>query len=260
MSLSLEPTHNSIPLANCYEDGKHNIISYIDRDDLPEDAKLLGRIRLNDKSDSFFPLIKEKNDESGQNIYISGPTGCGKSTFIRLYIMHFLKKYPKAPVLLFTCKQHDKKLDDIKQIKRVRIDTDMLQNKMTLQEISAKKNPFVLCIFDDIEDFPDKKLNIEINRLCNEVIRCGRSYGCITLYVNHDSCAYNQTKLFIKEATQIVMMPYRAPKSTYDLMMSHYLKLDNKTQNLIKNVKSDFVAVNRSRPECIIADKYIILL
>jgi len=260
MSLSLEPTTTSIPIANCHEDGNHSLINYIDRDDLPEDSKLLEKIRLNDPNDSFFPLIKEKDDESGQNIYISGPAGCGKSTFIRQYVLHFLKKYPKAPVLLFTCKSTDKTLDNIKQIKRVRIDDDMLQNRLTLQEISAKKNPFVLVIFDDIEDFPNKKLNFEINRLCNEVIRCGRSYNLITCYVNHDSCAYSQTKLFIKEATQIVMMPYRAPKSTYDLLMNNYLKLSGKNQNLIKNVKSKYVVVNRSRPEFILSDKYIILV
>lgn len=259
MSLSLEKTENTIPIANSFENGKNEIIYYIDREYLPDNYSILERIRLNEEGDYFFPLIKDyKTDESACNIYISGPSGVGKSLFIRSYIIHFLKKYPKSKIMLFSSKIKDKNLDDIKSIIRVKIDDELLINRLTLSEITSKSTP-VMTVFDDIEDFPNKKLNNEINRLCNEVIRNGRANNIFNLYVNHDSCNYNQTKLFIKEATQIVMMPYRAHKTAYDLLMDKYLKLDNKTKNQLKNLKSKYVVVNRSRPEFILSDKYILL-
>ncbi len=259
MSLSLENLPNSVPIANSFENGQKELIYYVDRDDLPEDARLLERIRLNESDDFFFPLIKDYKNEEANNIYISGPSGVGKSLFIRAYIKHFLEKYPKSKVLLFSSKVKDKNLDDIKSIQRVRIDDDMLVNRLTISEIASKSTP-IMTVFDDIEDFPSKKLNFEINRLCNEVIRNGRASHIYNLYVSHDSCNYNQTKLFIKEATQIVMMPYRANKTAYDLLMEKYLKLNKKTMNQLKNLKSRYVVVNRGRPEYILSDKYIMLV
>ncbi len=259
MSLSLEKTANSVPIANSFEDGKKEFIYYVDRDDLPEDAQLLERIRLNNEKDYFFPLIKDFRNEEANNIYVSGPAGIGKSLYIREYIKHFLKHYPKSKILLFSSKIKDKNLDDIKSIIRVNINDDMLLNRLTISEIAAKSTP-VMTVFDDIEDFPSKKLNFEINRLCNEVIRNGRASHIFNLYVSHDPCNYSQTKLFIKEATQIVMMPYRANKTAYDLLMDKYLKLNKKTQNQLKNLKSRYVVINRGRPEFILSDKYIMLV
>ncbi|MBS3925928.1 MAG: hypothetical protein KGZ34_04475 [Nitrosarchaeum sp.] len=259
MSLSLEKTSNGIPIATSNENGIDELIYYVDRDDLPEGAKLLERIRLNQPEDYFFPLIKDYKNEEANNIYISGPSGVGKTLFIRSYIKHFLKKYPKAKILLFSSKTKDKNIDDIKSVQRIRIDDDMIINPMTLSEISSKSTP-VMTVFDDIEDFQNKKLNIEINRLCNEVIRNGRANHIFNLYVNHDPCDYNKTKLFLKEATQVVMLPYRAPKTTYNLIMEKYLKLDKKTQNQLINLKSKYVVVNRGRPEFVLSDKYIMLI
>lgn len=259
MSLSLENGEKFIPIASSFEDGKKNSIYYIDREDIPEDSRLLERIRLNNENDYFFPIIKDYKSEEANNIYISGPSGVGKTMFVREYIRHFLAKYPKSKVLLFSSKTKDKNLDDIKSIVRVRIDDDMLINPLSLDEISSKSTP-VMTVFDDIEDFPNKKLNHEIRRLCNEVIRNGRARHIYNLYINHDPCSYNDTKLFIKEATQIVMLPYRAPKTTYTLLMDKYLKLSKKTQHQLVNLKSKYVVVNRGRPEFILSDRYIMLI
>ena len=80
-------------------------------------------------------------DEQVDRIYVCGETGCGKSSFIRQYLMHFLAQYPKAAVLLFSSKREDKALDDIKQIIRVKIDDDIHVNPYTLKEISSNSKP-----------------------------------------------------------------------------------------------------------------------
>ena len=76
-------------------------------------------------------------------------------------------------MLLFSSKREDKALDDIKQIIRVKIDDDIHVNPYTLKEISSNSKP-TLCIFDDIEDFPNKKINQEVARLRDEVLRNGQ--------------------------------------------------------------------------------------
>ena len=58
----------------------------------------LDKIRINDDT-YFFPAITDyKEDEQVDRIYVTGETGCGKSSFIRSYIHKFIQHYPKVPV------------------------------------------------------------------------------------------------------------------------------------------------------------------
>ena len=50
----------------------------------------IDKVRLNDHT-SFFPVIVDfEEDEQVDRIYICGETGCGKSTYMRQYVLHFL--------------------------------------------------------------------------------------------------------------------------------------------------------------------------
>ena len=128
---------------------------------------------------------------------------------IRQYLQHFLAQYPKATVLLFSSKREDKALDDIKQIIRVKIDDDIHVNPYTLKEISSNSKP-TLCIFDDIEDFPNKKINQEVARLRDEVLRNGRSYSIYSIFVHHNPCDYKYTRNMLFEANKVVIFPKRS--------------------------------------------------
>src|SRR5690606_334372 len=101
-------------------------------------------------------------------------------------------------ILLFSSKEKDKVLDDL-PIERVRIDDDIFNNPYTLSEISSKSKPS-LAVFDDVQDFKSRKINIEIARLRDEIMRNGRSYGIYSLFIYHDPCDYKQTKSQIFES------------------------------------------------------------
>ena len=120
----------------------------------------MDKIRLNDDSVFFPDITRYEDDDQVDRVYICGETGCGKSTYIKQYVQHFLAQYPKGTVLLFSSKQEDKSLDGIKQIKRVKIDDDIHVNPYTLKEISSNTKP-TPTIFDDVEDFANKKINNE---------------------------------------------------------------------------------------------------
>lgn len=262
MTLSFEKLGNSsIPIANLYEDSAHiNQIFHTDDDDIDDKVKKLKTIRLNDKNKSFFPnIIDFFKTEQTQKIYVCGASGCGKSSFIREYIIHFLEKYgSKANILLFSSKKEDKVLDDLR-LERVEIDEDILTSPYTLEEISSTGSP-VLVIFDDIEDFGTKKITKEIERLRDEVMRNGRSYGIFCIYVHHDPCDYKSTKSQIFEANMIVIFPRRSGVGTYDYLLDKKLHLGKKKIDMINQLKSNFVCINKNIPQNIVSDKYILLL
>jgi len=262
MSLSLEETKNSRAIAYLLEDNRPvKKIYYIDSDDLPEEQEALKKIRLNLSNESFFPLIKTFDDnEQNERVYICGESGCGKSyNMIRRYTELFKQKYPKSKVLLFSSKEKDKALDDLKYIERIKIDDDIVNNPLTIKEISAYSKP-LLTIFDDIEDFSNKKINQAVQRLRDEVMRNGRSYGIFTLFTHHDPCDYKSTKSQIFESTAICTFPKQSGENAYDYLYEKKLHLNKKYINLINKTKSKFVYINKGNPKYIVADKYIILL
>ena len=70
--------------------------------------------------------------------------------------------------------------------------------------MSGQTKP-TLVIFDDIEDFATKKQNKEIERLRDEVLRNGRSYGIYSIFVHHQPTDYKATRNMIFESNKTIV-------------------------------------------------------
>lgn len=261
MSLEIGKDSNGQIVAYKYIGVKRDVpIKYVDDEDseIPVGERLT-RIRLNLKNETFFPSVTDffKRDQVDR-IYVTGASGCGKSTWIRNYCSAFHIMYPQAKVLLFSSKTEDKLLDGVKYIERVRIDDDIVINQMKLSEISNKSKPS-LCIFDDIQDFPTPKINKEITRLRDEIMRNGRAYGIFSVFVWHEVCDYVRTKHMISECNKCVIFPKRCGAGTYDYLLTKKLYLTPKNVKMINELKSNYVCISRGVLRLIISDKYIIL-
>jgi len=262
MSLSLKKLgKNSVPIAGLYSGGNaESVIFFTDDDELNEDHKPLKKIRLNNNNKAFFNAVTDfHKTKQVDHIMVTGQTGCGKSTFIAEYAKKFHQKYPKSRALLFSSKKSDDILDKLKFVERVEIDEDIIHNPYTLEEMSAISTP-LLVIFDDIQDFPTVKINKEIARLRDEVMRNGRSMGLYSIYVNHDPCDYRATKSQLFEANKMVIFPRKCGEGTYNYLLEKKLFLNKKTIEAINTLKSNYVIINKSVPRTIISDKYILLL
>lgn len=254
--MSLNFDEQGTAIANIYSpDGKPLKTVFADEDE----ETGLDKIRINDDT-YFFPCIPDfEETEQVDRVYVCGETGCGKSSFIRQYVMKFLQQFPRATVLLFSSKKEDKCLDDIKRISRVVIDDDIVANPYTLAEMSGQTKP-TLVIFDDIEDFATKKQNKEIERLRDEVLRNGRSYGIYSIFVHHQPTDYKATRNMIFESNKIITFPKRSGKGTYNYLYDKKLMLDKDTIDKITTLKSSYVCISKQQPKSIISDKYIILV
>ncbi len=263
MSLSLKQNKAGFPIA--YYLKNNNIsqnIYHIDEDNIDEKDKnkTLKKIKVNSPNDMFFPIINDyRKNEQVDSLFVCGPTGCGKSSFIRDYCIMFNNKFPNAKIYLFSSKREDEVLDKLGYIQRVEIDDDILHNPYTLQQISELSEPS-LCVFDDIEDFSNKKINTEIARLSNEILRNGRSYKIYLITVNHQPADYLKTRNTLFEASAVVIFPRRCAKTTYNYLLEKKLHIPKNYIDIIMNCKSNFVYIKKRVPELIISDKYILLL
>ena len=175
------------------------------------------------------------------------------------YIKNFHNKYPKSKILLFSSKTKDAVIDNIKYVERVKIDEDIVENQYTLEELTKNKTPILTC-FDDIEDFKTKKINKEIERLLNEILRNGRSFGIYCIYTHHQPNDYKATRNLVFEASHCVIYPKRCAKNSYDYFMEKKLNINKKNRDLINSLQSNYVCIKRDIPQAVIADKYILLL
>ena len=252
---------DNIPIATLYDNSKiKNIVSYIDSDKLPDDTEKLTQIRLNNPNETFFPYINDfKETNQTQRFFVSGESGVGKSFFIVKYILEFKKKYPKSKILFFSSKLQDENIDKLKFIERVNVDDDILTNPYTLAEIAENSKP-CLVVFDDIEDYQSKKITKEIDRLLNEILRNGRSYGIYCIYTHHQPADYKATRNLCFEATHCVIFPKRAGKDAYNYFLEKKLNLNKKIVEKINGLKSNFVCIKKNIPKCVISDKYILLV
>jgi hypothetical protein len=67
-----------------------------------------------------FQLIP--NPETERNIlYITGSSGSGKSYFTKKYCREFARIFPKRPIYLISSVDKDESVDDIKNLKRMKI-------------------------------------------------------------------------------------------------------------------------------------------
>ena len=249
-------------VANMYsksDNKKVGSLYYKSEEELPENHENLTTFRVSDEDKYLFPLINDYKNGQTDRVYVTGETGCGKSTFIKQYVKKWMKQYPKGNILLFSSKVEDKQLDSIEKIHRVKIDAEILVNPFTLNEIVSQGKP-VLTIFDDIEDFPSKKITQEIGRLRDEILRNGRSYGIYCIYVNHSPTDYIRTKTAIFEANKVVIFPKRCGAGAYQYFLEKKLNIPKEKIVMINKMKSNWVCINKHIPQTIISDRYALLM
>lgn len=249
-------------IANVF-DKRENLIESVYYKEIDEKDKreVNNKLRINEKEGYIFPNIEkfDKNNEQTERLVVLGSSGSGKSTFIREYIYHWQKIYPKSPIFLFSSKKQDKTLDDIKGLKRVEIDDDILSNPITISEITMKKSDAYLILFDDIQSYSNKKIIAEVHRFCEECLMNGRSYGIYTIVSHHQPTDYRATRTYLIEATSVIIFPKRSSNNIYNYLLEKKLMLSKNNINLINTLNSNWVCIRQHHPTAIISDKYILI-
>ena len=163
MSLSLEEENSEKKVADIVNnDEVIGSIYYINEDNIDENQEALKRIRLNDENEDFIPIITTFEDHKQvDRVYVCGETGTGKTSFICLYANIFHKKYPKAKIFLISSKTKDDLIDKYKFINRIDIDESIVSEPITLDDLGGRSKQ-TLVIFDDIEDFKNKKMQYNV--------------------------------------------------------------------------------------------------
>ena len=200
-----------------------------------------------DKDAKFQPLPFKKVVEK---VYVSAPSGSGKSYYSGQWIRHFLKKFKNQECYVFSPIPYDKALDS-NDITRVDMDEHLIMNPITVEELENS-----LVVFDDCESIKDKKMLRYIEWLRDSILETGRHYNVRMVWISHLISNYSSTRRLLNESTSVVVFP-RSGSGTYQIKQFLQKQCGFSKNEIRKFLSQDsrWCAVYRCYPQYVITEK-----
>lgn len=176
--------------------------------------------------------------------YIAGPSGVGKSFYTKQYTKSYKRIYPDNPVYIFSRLDVDRELLKIGCIP-VPIDDELVKLDVIRDIHDA------LCIFDDIDTIPDKKLREKVYALLVDILETGRHNNISVLITSHLIHGNDKkiTRTYWNEAKMITLFPKGGNARAIRYALKDYVGLDNKQIDEILKLKSRWVTIHKHYPQ-----------
>jgi hypothetical protein len=211
-----------------------------------------GFNELKCKGDNLVQQIPDKNTERSI-LYITAPSGSGKSYYTKQYIEEYHKSYPKRDVFIFSSLDSDTTLDKLKYIKRIKIkNQEFLDMELTAQDFKDS-----LVIFDDTDCLTNKPIKMKVLGILNQILEVGRHHNVSLVYTSHLATDGNNTKRILNEAHSITIFPKNMGLRGIKYLLEMYLGLDKNEIKKIKNISGRWVTVQKTYPMCFFGEKEI---
>jgi hypothetical protein len=183
-----------------------------------------------------------------EKLYVSAPSGAGKSYFCGKWINEYKKIWKEDPVYLISSVQEDEALDKYDPI---RISKDEVAELDFLDSDFEQS----LIVFDDCHSIGDKSIRQKIQYMIDALLETGRHYETRMLITSHlFSTPY--TRRIILESTSIIIYPGTGG-GVYAIKqaLEKYCGMDKPQINKILNLKSRWVLIQRWVPQYVIYEK-----
>ena len=191
-------------------------------------------------------IIPTEDPDQRDSIYITGPSGSGKSVYVSNFIAEYKKRYPKRNIILISGKDSDPALDKYK-IGRIPIDETLVEDPINLDEMVNS-----LVIFDDIDQLGNKKIQDAVWHLRDKILEVGRSRGISICSVAHQITNYKASRVCLNEADYVVLFCKSGARYGINYFLKKYLGLDNKQIERVMNLPSRAVVIKKTYPMCVI--------
>lgn len=229
----------------------HNRIVYQNKKPELEIPQSSNYINLG-KNNGKFEIIPDPFIE--RNIfYITGPSGSGKSTLTRKIIQQWQKlKRENKNIFVFSNLKKDESLDSIKNLKRFKLDNELITNPIQIEDL---KNSIV--IFDDTDCIKDKEIREAVIKVMDEILETGRHFNINVIVTNHLPTDGKTTKKILNEAHYVIYFPHSGNKRGTEYLCTEYLGLDKKDVKAIKKTGSRWACYYKNYPQYVLTETAI---
>ena len=246
---------------NCENQGQPIAIIIDEKEGDKTKQKLLLSVELErDKVVSYLKELKLKPHQRFQQIpnfsvertilYITAPSGQGKSYYTKQYADEYKRIFPKRDVYLFSSLGDDGSIDKIKNLKRIKLTREFLS-----EDITAKDFQDSLVIFDDTDCITDKYVKVKVNGILNSLLETERHFNSSVVYTSHAACNGNDTKKILNECHSITLFCNGLGGRSLKYLLDQYLGLDKEQIKRIKKLDSRWVTIMKSYPMIVLSEK-----
>jgi len=202
-----------------------------------------------------FQLIPNPETER-MILYVTGSSGSGKSYFTKRFCKEFARVFPKRPIFMISSIDKDESVDDIKNLKRIKIKTaEFLEEEFVVDDFKDS-----LVIFDDTDCLMDKKIKNKVNGIFGMIAEAGRHANIYCVFTSHLATAGNDTKRVLNESHAITFFPKTMGGRMLKYLCESYLGLDKDEIAKLKRIPSRSVTVMKTYPKVVLGDRDIFLL
>lgn len=176
-------------------------------------------------------------------LYVAGPSGSGKSTYIGQYLRNYKKTYPKNKIIVFSKVGSDEAFDRIKDVIRIPIDENLIEDPVEMSELSDS-----CVVFDDIDVISDKRVRETVQHIRDNTLEIGRHNRISVCATSHQLMNYKLTRTMINEAHTVTVFPRSG--STYHIkrFLKEYAGFDNKQMNRAMSLPSRWITIHKNYP------------
>ena len=218
-----------------------------------ENKNLDIKIENGNNNDYVFPSPRKLSER----IYISAPSGSGKSYFTALYLAELRKQkgQRKREIYIFSRVDEDKPLDKYEPI-RIPLDRETFDSD-PLQPEDFRGG---IVVFDDIDTLMDKALLKYLQDFRDDLLECGRHYDITTISTTHNITNFKETRKLLNEANAIVIFPRSG--GTYQLkgFLERYMGYSKEQIEIVRNLPSRWVYLWKEYPQYIVYEKGVKIL
>lgn len=191
--------------------------------------------------------LPELDEKVADMVYVSAPTGAGKSTWCGSYVKEIKRVFPKKNFIVFSSFDKDPAFDHLKPM-YIKIDDEMIDNPIQKEELRDS-----VVLFDDIDTITAHGKNPRrwaeaCQRLRNDLLQCGRKEGIKVISTSHQLMNYKHTRDLLNSCSKVTFFPQATSHYHLNRFLRDYVGLDKYGIAKILNLPSRWVMINKHYP------------
>jgi hypothetical protein len=198
-----------------------------------------------------FQFIPDENKERFI-AYVVGASGSGKSFFASQLGNEYKKMFPKNSIYLLSYLDNDSSIDQIKGIKRIKLDDEFLETDLDAEDFRDS-----LVIWDDTDCITDKKMVLKLRDLLGKMLNTGRHCKNSVIYLSHIACNGLQTKSILNETHSITFFNATLGGRTRQYLLNQYLGLNKAEIEALNDIQGRAITICKTYPMVLIAEREI---
>jgi len=236
MSLNIEE-EQGLPTAITKRGKKYAEVIY--RSDKPGELK---EIRCPGKT----VLEQMPRADQREILYITGPSGVGKSTYASAYIKKWKSLFPDKKVWVISRVSQDPAFDE-KMLDRISLD-EVRENDLDSDMFSD-----CLVLFDDVKQMPDDVVK-KVLKLRDDLLETGRHKNVYMVCTGHIVTNYKESRTVLNEADSVTIFP-AAGWHHNQRFLKEYCGFSDAQSRQIKDLPSRWVTIFPKFPQTILTEQ-----